>query len=67
MYKKREVDLLQVSFLNYFVVVFLAVYTCSLLIPLLLNPFYVVVVNDYDDIGMWTIDHANYTTRAIRP
>ena len=53
-------DPLQVSFLNSFVVFFLAVYSCSLLIPLLLNRFNVVVVNGHDDIEMWTIGPTNY-------
>ena len=56
------------QFLNV-VVFFLAVYSCSLFIPLLLNRFNVVVVNGHDDIEMWTIGPANYrgqTTRAIR-
>ena len=48
-------DPLQVSFLTSFVVFFLAVYRCSLLIPLLLNRFNVVVVNGHDDIDMWTV------------
>ena len=43
------------SFLNSFVDFFLAVYSCSLLIPLLLNRFNVVVVNGHDDIEMWNI------------
>ena len=60
-------DPLQVSFLNVFVVFLLAVYSCSLLIPLLLNRFNVVVVNGHDDVDMWTVGPANYTTRAIRP
>ena len=58
-----EVDPRQVSFLNSFVVFFLAVYRCSLLTPLLLNRFNGVVVNGHDDIDMWTIGPANYTTR----
>ena len=37
-----------------FVVFLLAVYSCSLLIPLLLNRLNVVVVNGHDDIEMWT-------------
>ena len=45
----------QVSFLNSVVVFFLVVYSCSLLIPLLLNRFNVVVVNGHDDIEMWNI------------
>ena len=48
-------DLLQISFLNSIVVFLLAVYSCSLLIPLLLNRFNIVVVNGHDDIEMWTI------------
>ena len=55
------------QFFNAFVVFFLAVYSCSLLIPLLLNRFNVVVVNGHDDIEMWTIGSANFTTRTIRP
>ena len=54
------------SVFNYFVVFFLAIYSCSLLIPLLLNRIN-VVVNGHDDIEMSTIGPANYTTRAIRP
>ena len=61
-----EVDPLQVSFLNSFVVFLLAVCSCSLLIPLLLNRFNFVVVNGHDDIEMGIIGPANYTTRAIR-
>ena len=45
----------QVSFLNAFVIFFLAVYSCSLFIPLLLNRLTVVVVNGHDDVEMWTI------------
>ena len=60
-------DSLQVSFLNSFVVFLLAVSSCSLLIPLLLIRFNVVVVNGHDSIETWTIGPANYTTRAIRP
>ena len=56
----------QVSFLNAFVIFFLAVYSCSLFIPLLLNRLTVVVVNGHDDVEMWTIGPANYTTRAVR-
>ena len=49
---------MQVSFLNSFVVFLLAVYSCSLQIPLLLNRFNVVVVNGHGDIEMWTIGPA---------
>ena len=59
-------DPLHVSFLNSCVVFLLAVYSCSLLIPLLINRFNVVVVNGHDDIEMWTIGPANYIARAIR-
>ena len=62
-----EVDPRQVSFLDSFVVFILAVYSYSVLIPLVLNRFNVVVVNGHDDIDMWTIGSANYMTRAIRP
>ena len=55
------------QFLNSVVVFFLAVCSCSLLIPLVLNRFNVVVVNGSDNIEMWTIGPANYTKRAIRP
>ena len=67
MYTKANWIRGQVSFLNYVVVFFLAVYSCSLLIPLLLDRFNVVVVNCHDDIEMWTTGPANYTTRAMRP
>ena len=62
-----EVDPLKVSFLNSFVVFLLAVYSCSLLTPLLLNRFNFVVVNGHDSIEMWNIGPADYTKRAIRP
>ena len=51
-----EMDPLQVSFLNAFVVFLLAVYSCSLSIHLLLNRFNVVVANGHGDIEMWTIE-----------
>ena len=62
-----EVDPVQVSFLNSLVVFLLVVNSCSLLIPLLLNRFNVVVVNGHDSIEMWTIGPGNYTKHAIRP
>ena len=46
---------LQVSFLNCFVDFLLAVYSCLLLIPLILNRFNVVVANGHGDIDMCTI------------
>ena len=53
----------QVSFLNSFVVFFLAVYSCSLLISLLLNRFNVVVENGHDNIDDRDVDY----TIAHRP
>ena len=67
MYTKAKWIRCRSVFLNSFVVFLLAVYSGSLLIPILLNCFNIVVVNSHDDIEMWTIGPANYTTRAIRP
>ena len=53
----------QLRILNSFVVFFLAVYSCSLLIPILLNRFIIVVVNGHDDIEMWTTDCKLYDAR----
>ena len=50
-----------------FVVFLIPVYSCSLLIPLLLNRFNAVVVNGHDSIEMWIIGPADYTKRAMRP
>ena len=66
---RGEVVPLQVSFLSVFVVFSLAIYSCSLLIPLLLNRFNVVVVNGHDDVArcglqaLQTIRRARYGHR----
>ena len=41
-------------------------FCCRFIPRRLLNRFNVVVVNGHDDIKMWTIGPANYTTPAIR-
>ena len=58
-------DPLQVSFLNSFFVCLLAVYSCSLLIPLPLNRFNVVVVNGRDDIDICKIYDARDTAIGL--
>ena len=60
-----EMDRLQVSFGNDFVVFFLVAFICYLLIPLLLNRFNVVAVNGRDEIEMWC--RASFSTRATQP